>query len=99
MNIPFWRDVSLVLLAVEAFALALIALVASYFASKGLLRVRSFLRPLFPRIRSRVQQIERIMVQVGEVVVAPIIAIYVLAARVGRTALAIAGLPRGGAHR
>ena len=99
MNIPFWRNVSAVLLAAEAFVLALIPLVAFYLAGKGVLRLRFFLRPLFLRIRARVQQVERITVWLGELVVAPIIAIYVLAARVWGIALAIAVLPRGGTHR
>ena len=99
MNIPFWRDVSLVLLIAEAFVLALIPLVAFYFSSKGVRRLRASLQPLFPRVRARAQQVERITVRLGELVVAPIIAIYVLATRVWRVALAIVGLPRGGTHR
>jgi len=99
MSIPFWRDLSLLLLAAEVFILALIPLVALYYASRGLHRLRPPLRPFFTRIRGRAQQVERTMVRLGELIVAPIIAIYVLAARVWRFALAIAGLPRGRAAR
>ena len=99
MTIPFWRDVSVVLLAVEAFVLILIPLVALYFANKGLRRLRSFLRPIFPRTRARVQQVERVTAQAGELIVAPIIATYALAARLRCIVLTMSGLPRGGIRR
>ncbi len=99
MTIPFWRDVSVVLLAVEAFVLALIPLAALYFASRGLRQFRSFLRPLFPQTRVRVQQVERITVQGSELIVAPIIAFYALTAYLQRILLTMAGLPRGGIRR
>lgn len=96
MTIPFWRNVSVVLLAVEAFVLALVPLVALYFANKGLWRLRSSLRHIFPRTRERVQQVERVTVRIGELIVAPIIAIYALAARFRCMVLTLAGLARGG---
>ena len=99
MTIPFWRNVSIVLLAVEAFVLALIPLVALYFANKGLRQFRSFLPPIFPRMRARVQQVERVTVRVGELIVAPIIAIYAMATCARRTASAMVGFPKGGIRR
>jgi len=99
MTIPFWRNISIVLLAVEAFVLVLIPLVTLYFANRGLHRLRSFLRPIFPRTRDRVQQVERVTAQVGELIVAPIIAVYALAVRLRCMVLTMAGLPRGGIRR
>lgn len=96
MTIPFWRDVSVVLLVVEAFILALIPLGVLYFVNRGLQRLRAFLRPIFRRTRARVQQVERVTFQVSELIVTPIIAIYALASRVRRIILTMAGFPRGG---
>jgi len=94
MTIPFWRNVSIVLLAAEAFILTLFPLVAFYFANRGLRRLRSFLRPIFPQTRARVQQVERVTALSSELIVAPIIAAYALAARLQRIVLVMVGLPR-----
>ena len=50
MTISFWRDVSVVLLVVEALIFALVPLVVLYFTNKGFRRLRSLLQPLFPQI-------------------------------------------------
>ena len=99
MDIPLWRDVSAVLLAVEAFVLALIPLGVLYFANKVLRELRSSLRPLFPRARARVQQVEWYTAQTGELIVAPIIAVYALVARLRSIAGTMAGLERGDTRR
>ncbi|MEA3345412.1 MAG: hypothetical protein U9Q78_04095 [Chloroflexota bacterium] len=98
MTIPFWHNVSLVLLVVEAFLLALIPLVVLYFVNRGLRQFRSSLRPFSLQVRMRAQQVEQVTAQVGELIVAPIIAIYALGARLHRILRTIAGLPRKGIH-
>jgi len=98
-NIPLWRDISVVLLALEAFVLALVPLVVLYLANRGLRRLRSAVRPAFPWIRVRVRQVESVTTHLGELVVAPIIAVYASAAGVRRTVLAMVGLSRGGIRR
>ena len=99
MGFPFWRNMSAVLLALEAFILALVPLAVLYYGNKGLLRLRALLPPVFPRIRARVEQVEKVSAQTSEVVVAPIIAVYAFMARMQRTAMAIVGLPKGGLRR
>lgn len=99
MTIPFWRNVSIVLLAAEAFVLVLLPLVALYFANRGLRRLRSFLQPIFPQARARVQQVERATTLASELIVAPIIAAYALAARLQRIVLVMVGFSRRGVFR
>jgi hypothetical protein len=99
MNIPLWRDMSIVLLAIEAFVLALVPLAILYFANRGLWRLRTSLRPVFTVIRGRVEQIQVATARLAGFLVAPIIAIYALASRVRTVVLKVGGLPRGGIRR
>jgi hypothetical protein len=98
-SIPLWRDISVVLLSVEVFVLSLIPLVVLYFANKGLWRLGSSLRPIFARARARVRQVETVTARVTEVIVAPIIAVYALAARLRRIVVTMGGLPGGGVRQ
>jgi hypothetical protein len=99
MNISLWRDISVVLLALEAFILALIPLAVVYFANKGLWRLRASVRPLFRQVREYVQQVEMTTTRVAEMVVAPIMSFYALVARVRGTILTVVGLMWGGIRR
>ena len=99
MTLPVWRDVSVVLLAVEAFVLALVPLAVLYVANKGFLRLRSSLRSLFPRVLDQARRVERITTKVSGWIVSPIIGAYGLLAHVRAVVLTIVGLPRGGVRR
>ena len=94
MTISFWRDVSVVLLVVEAFIFALVPLVVLYFTNKGFRRLRSLLQPLFPQILHRVRQVERVTVGMSGRVVTPIIVVYAWIARIRSVTLAVIGLLR-----
>jgi len=99
MGIPFWRDVSVILLVVEALVLALIPLMVLYVLNRGVWRLRCALRPVFPSVLTRVRQVERATVRLGGLVVVPIVAVYALAARMYAILLSILGLPRKAASR
>jgi hypothetical protein len=99
MDIHLWRDISVVLLAVEAFVLAIVPLAILFVANKGLQRLRGSLRPVLPAIRARVQQVEVVTARAGELIVAPIIATYAFAARLRRVGQRVVGLPREDVRR
>ena len=99
MGIPFWRDVSLVLLALEAFVLALIPLAIAYGINRGLWKLRPAVRPAFCQVRARAEQVQQATGRASEGILLPIITVHALAARVVRTLSAMAGIPRGGIRR
>jgi len=99
MDIPLWRDISVVLLVIEAFVLVLVPLAVLYLTNRGLWRLRASLRPVFPVIRGRVEQIHADTARVADLLVTPIIAIYALASRLRTTVLTVLGLSRQGIHR
>jgi hypothetical protein len=99
MDIPLWRDISILLLVAEAFVLALVPMAAVYLVNMGLRQLRNSLQSVFPPILLRVLQAELVTVRASELLVKPIIATYSLAARVLRVSQVIVGLPWGGPRR
>jgi hypothetical protein len=99
MDIALWRDISVVLLVIEAFAMALVPLAILYLANRGLWRLRDSLRPVFPAIRGCVEQVQSNTARVADLLVGPIIAIYALASRLRTTVLTVLGLSRQGIQR
>jgi hypothetical protein len=94
MDILFWRNVAIVILAVEVFVCALVPLAILYILNRLVWQMRSALRALFPRTLERLQQAEWITVGVSEAVTPPIISGYALAARVRATAWSLYGMLR-----
>ena len=96
MTIPFLRDVSVVLLALEAFVIGLVPLAVLYVAAKALHQVPQSIRPVLRQLRAQVEQVQTITHQVSELIVAPIIAMYCLVTRVRSFIMAVIGLLPGG---
>jgi hypothetical protein len=95
LSIPFWRDVSVVLLGLEAFIRGLVPLAVLYYAGKGVRDVRGSLRPAFLAVRVRMQKVETATARVAGLVVTPIIASYGFAAQVHGVICSLVGLPDG----
>jgi hypothetical protein len=77
MNLPFWRDVALVLLIIEAFIMGLLPLVILYFAIKGMNWLTSKARYYLPLARSYVTRVEEATKRSSEMASAPLIESYV----------------------
>ncbi len=59
MDVAFWRDVALVILAVEATILGLVPLVALFFAVRGLRWLNTRTREYTARARDEWQKVHR----------------------------------------
>jgi hypothetical protein len=82
MNLPFWRDVALVLLIIEAFILGLLPIAILYFAIKGMNWLTSKARHYLPLARSYVKRIGGVTERTSEMASAPLIESYVSVAYV-----------------
>jgi hypothetical protein len=76
MNLPFWRDVALVLLIIEAFIMGLLPLVILYFAIKGMNWLTSKARHYLPLARSYVTRVEEVTKRTSEIASLPLIKSY-----------------------
>ncbi len=77
MNLPFWRDVALVLLIIEAFIMGLAPLAILYFAIKGMNWLTAKARHYLPLARSYVERVEEATKGASESASAPLIESYV----------------------
>jgi hypothetical protein len=76
MSLPLWRDLAAILLIIELIVLVLPFLVLSYFALKGLLAVKRYVRQFMPKVGGVFLSVENATDRAARVVVAPVIAIY-----------------------
>jgi hypothetical protein len=88
MEIGFWRDISVVLLVLEAFILSLIPLVVVYFLGRGVTYVLRETPGVFAQIRGGLTQVHDMVAQITEQIVAPVLA-------VARTVAQIRGILAG----
>jgi len=73
MNLPFWRDVALVLLIIVAFIIGLVPLGIFYFAIKGMNWLMPKARHYLPLARSYFKRAEEMTKRPSETSVAPLI--------------------------
>lgn len=73
MDLPFWRDVALILLIAEAFLLCLPALIALYFAIRGLARLQVNAWLFLHAAQEKAKRAEGVVERASGVLVAPLI--------------------------
>ncbi len=84
MTLANWRDLAVVLLAVEAFFISLIPGVILYFAVRGMLWVIRKLRVTAPTVQGYFRKAADISEQVSQRTAAPFIAVSATLAQVNR---------------
>jgi hypothetical protein len=84
MGLPEWRDLAVVLLALEAFVLGLIPAIVLFFAVRGMLWVIRKLRAVFPTIRGYFGRAAGISQRASHKIAAPVIAASAAAYQVRR---------------
>lgn len=90
MELTFWRDLSIVLLVLEAFILMLVPGVILFFSIKGIQALQNKLREYAPKVQGVFHQVDRTSRKVSDKVAAPFIAVSAARAQVK-------GLQRGAA--
>jgi hypothetical protein len=79
-----WRDLAVVLLALEAFVLSLIPAAILYLSVRGMSRVLRGFRTFAPRVQDYFRKASQVADQISRRAVAPIIAVYAATAQVRR---------------
>lgn len=74
MSLQPWRDLSLVLLALEAFLLSLVPLAMFYYCVKGMRWLLPHMREWFARLRSLAEQANRFVATACKKIVTPFVA-------------------------
>lgn len=74
MELTFWRDLSVILLVLEAFILTLVPGVIFFFSIKGLQALERKLREFTPKVQGVFQQVDHTSRRVSDKVAAPFIA-------------------------
>ena len=90
MGLPFWRDLSLILLILEAFVLALPFIVIGYYAIKGLRLARAWLASRFPQWQALATQGRDLVAKYAAFIAAPVMAVAALFASIAAVASALA---------
>ena len=81
MNTALWRDISILILSVEALVWLLIALAVAYFLARGVSYVLGRLREAFSRLRGLLQRINAGVEIATDRIVAPVLAVERAVAR------------------
>ena len=84
MTLPDWRDLAVVLLAIEAFLIGLVPAVALYFVIRGMQWVTKKVRHGTPIVQGYFQHAARMSEKVSRRVAGPIISLESGAARTDR---------------
>jgi hypothetical protein len=74
MGLPFWRDLSLILLLLEAMVFILPILVIAYFVTKGLRVAHDWLAAQFPVWQAYVVQGRDLVAKYAAIVASPVMA-------------------------
>lgn len=89
MTLANWRDLAVVLLAIEAFFISLIPAAILYLAVRGMLWVIRKLRAVAPIVQGAFRKAATISEQASHRMAAPVIATSAALARVGRVRSAV----------
>jgi Na+-transporting methylmalonyl-CoA/oxaloacetate decarboxylase gamma subunit len=89
-----WRDLAVVLLALEAFVLSLLPAAIFYLAVRGMSAALRKFRPLASQVQGYFRQAAQTADQLSRRAVAPIIAVNAAAAQVGRWFSCISSQPK-----
>lgn len=98
MTLANWRDLAVILLAIEAFVIALLPGIVLFFAIRGMSWVIRKLRATAPTVQGYFRKAATISEQASQRVAAPFVGTSATLARVrgGRSALAASLRPRKG---
>lgn len=94
MTLADWRDLSIILLAIEAFIMGLVPAVILFFAIKGMLWVIRKLRGAAPVVQGYFRKASQVSENVSQRIAAPFIAASATSAQVQRWRQAILPSPR-----
>ena len=72
MNLGLWRDISVVLLVLEAFVLTIVPLAVFYFLGRGVTYLLREIPGYFVQVRSVLTQVRDVVVQITDRIVAPL---------------------------
>ncbi|MHB0876534.1 MAG: hypothetical protein ACYC5O_10890 [Anaerolineae bacterium] len=92
MGLPFWRDLSLILLVLEAFVMALPFLVIGYYMVKGLRFAHAWLAAQFPQWQALAVQGRDLVAQYAAIVASPVIAVAAIIASIAAVLRAVTGM-------
>ena len=84
MTLSAWADLSIILLAIEAFVICLVLGVIYFYATRGILQLMRRLRITFPIIQGYFRQAEQVTKTASDRVAAPFIATSAATAKVRR---------------
>jgi hypothetical protein len=96
MNLGLWRDIAVILLAMELMVLVAPVLALAYLSVRGVLRLTHFIRGLFPQAHGYAFRLQRLTARMAGAMVAPLISIYSFAAGGKAVARAMWSVLRGG---
>ncbi len=98
MNLGTWRDIAIVLLAVEAFCGVLIAGAACYFAIRGVLWLKAHLPRITRPALYYVNQTQAVVRRSSRIAIAPFVQGGATAARIRAAWRALGGSARRNSH-
>lgn len=81
MSLALWRDIAIVILAIQLFVILLIPLAIAYFGTRGLSWIHTRLSTLLARARGLSHQVRAQADRLSDVVAAPLIRVHSRAAR------------------
>jgi len=81
MDLGFWRDVSVVVLVIEAFVLTLIGGVITYFVARGVTYLLQEIPKGFLQVRDILAQVQEVVVQITDRAISPVLAVSQFIAR------------------
>jgi hypothetical protein len=84
MTLSEWADLSIILLAIEAFVISLVPALILFYCVKGMLRLLRELRRVFPIVRGYFLKAEQITKKTSDQVAAPFITASATAAQTRR---------------
>ena len=84
MGLAGWRDLAVVLLALEALIFVLVIGVVFYFLNRGMAKLQVAVKTYLPVVQDRLRQVSAVSEQVSQKIAAPIIAAETMSAKVRR---------------
>jgi len=82
MDLGFWRDISVVLLVIEAFVLSLVAGVIVYAIGRGITYLLREIPKVFAQIRDILAQVQTVVTQITDRAISPVLAVSQFIGRV-----------------
>ena len=84
MNLAAWRDLSIILLAIQTLLMVVVVGALLYLLNRGMSKLRGAIRHYSPIIQDRLRQVSEISEQISQKVSAPMIHAETTSAKVHR---------------